>query len=77
LVENCQGSEKNKRKETSSSSSYLIHAQYKVVQNFDRLFHYQFKALMGIKNSIHALDEKPLSKSSVLLHLAACCLLLQ
>jgi hypothetical protein len=71
--------EKNKRKETSSSSSssYLIHAQYKVVQNFDRLFPYQFKALMRIKNSIHAFDEKPLSKSSILLHLAACCLLLQ
>jgi hypothetical protein len=73
--------EKTKEKETSSSSSsssYLIHTQYKVVQNFDSLFHYQFKALMRIKkNSIHAFDEKPLSRSSILLHLAAYCLLLQ
>jgi hypothetical protein len=49
LVENFHGREKNKGKETSSSSSsssYLIHAQYKVVQNFDRRFHYQFKALV-------------------------------
>jgi hypothetical protein len=38
----------------------------KVVQNFDPLFPYQFKALMRIKNSIHAFDdEKPLSKSSI------------
>ncbi len=40
----------------------------KVVQNFDRQFHYQFKALVRVKNSIHAFER------SLFQNIQSCCI---